>query len=41
MLSYELFKMGVTTNIMENLMPYFSRYKDFETTVEEILDDGN
>jgi len=40
MLSYDLFKMGITTNIIDNLMPYFSRYKDFESTVEEILNDA-
>lgn len=40
MLSYELFKMGITGNMIDNLTQFFGRYKDFESTVEGILDDG-
>jgi len=32
--------MGITGNMIDNLTQFFGRYKDFESTVEGILDDG-
>jgi len=37
-LSFELFKMGVTSGMIDNLTQFFGRYKNFEETVGSILD---